>query len=275
MLTFLVERAAELARAYGVVVGNFLLACFAFTLLERFFSGQALDPARRWWNNRGAVIDLLFLGVNPLLGSVLRFVPFALILLVVSFWMSPMQLRDFIAEVRGPLAQAPFALQCLIVLVALDFYHYWMHRLSHKRPLWRLHIVHHAAEDVQWTTAYRVHPLSLMIEATFPITMLLLAGASPGAAALAVQTMTLWSFFVHANLNWTLGPLRYVLTSPVFHRRHHAANGQRVNFGAVFSVWDAAFKTGALPHDAPARFGIDDATFPAGFLGQLVFPFKI
>ena len=30
------------------------------------------------------------------------------------------------------------------------------------------------------------------------------------------------SAFVHANLNWTFGPLRYVISSPVFHRWHHS-----------------------------------------------------
>ena len=43
------------------------------------------------------------------------------------------------------------------------------------------------------------------------------------AAAFAAFVRVFMSAFVHANLNWTLGPFRYVLASPVFHRWHHTA----------------------------------------------------
>src|SRR6266496_3169134 len=51
------------------------------------------------------------------------------------------------------------------------------------------------------------------------------------------------SAFVHANLNWTLGPFKYVLATPVFHRWHHTSQeeGGNTNFAGTFPVWDILF----------------------------------
>jgi sterol desaturase/sphingolipid hydroxylase (fatty acid hydroxylase superfamily) len=83
--------------------------------------------------------------------------------------------------------------------------------------------------------------------------------------------------FVHANLNWTLGPLKYVVATPVFHRWHHTSldQGGNSNFGSLFSVWDVLFGTFYMPaHALPGHYGIDDPNFPAGFIGQTVHPFR-
>jgi sterol desaturase/sphingolipid hydroxylase (fatty acid hydroxylase superfamily) len=83
--------------------------------------------------------------------------------------------------------------------------------------------------------------------------------------------------FVHANLNWTLGPLKYVLATPVFHRWHHTPldQGGNSNFGSLFSLWDVLFGTFHMPeHALPAHYGIDDPRFPPGFLRQTVYPFR-
>ena len=52
---------------------------------------------------------------------------------------------------------------------------------------------------------------------------LLLAGISPNVMLWVGPFTTATSAFVHANLNWTLGPFKYVLASPVFHRWHHTS----------------------------------------------------
>ena len=50
---------------------------------------------------------------------------------------------------------------------------------------------------------------------------MLLAGISPDAMVWLAPFTTFHSAFVHANLRWTLGPLKYVIATPVFHRWHH------------------------------------------------------
>ena len=39
-------------------------------------------------------------------------------------------------------------------------------------------------------------------------------------------------------MNWSYGPLGWVLVSPAFHRLHHSAERQDVNLGVVLTVWD-------------------------------------
>ena len=78
---------------------------------------------------------------------------------------------------------------------------------------------------------------------------------------------------MHANLNWTLGPLKYVLVSPVFHRWHHAMRCARQEFRQHLSLWDLMFGTFYMPEGAlPEAYGIDDENMPEGLVPQLVYP---
>ena len=62
---------------------------------------------------------------------------------------------------------------------------------------------------------------------------------------------TFHSAFVHANLNWTLGPFKYVLATPVFHRWHHTSleEGGNTNFAGTFPLWDLLFGTFRMPEN--------------------------
>ena len=85
------------------------------------------------------------------------------------------------------------------------------------------------------------------------------------------------SAFVHANLKWTLGPFRYVLAGPVFHRWHHtaAAEGGEKNYASTFPILDVLFGTFYMPqHKLPAVYGVADRSFPPSFGGQMVYPFR-
>src|SRR5262249_15774055 len=87
---------------------------------------------------------------------------------------------------------------------------------------------------------------------------------------------TATSAFVHANLDWTLGPFKYVIAGPVFHRWHHttAERGGEKNFAATFPVLDLMFGTFYMPAGAlPDRYGIAEREFPEGFTAQLAHPF--
>jgi sterol desaturase/sphingolipid hydroxylase (fatty acid hydroxylase superfamily) len=91
-----------------------------------------------------------------------------------------------------------------------------------------------------------------------------------------VPFQTAMALFVHANLNWTLGPLKYALATPVFHRWHHTLpdEGGNQNFAPMFAFWDVLFGTFYMPPGRlPTRYGVDDPQFPAGFLKQLAYPF--
>ena len=85
-----------------------------------------------------------------------------------------------------------------------------------------------------------------------------------------------YSALVHANLNWTFGPFRYVFASPVFHRWHHTneTEGLDKNFAPTFPVLDLVFGTFYMPAASCRRTSASRAC-PRHFFAQLTYPFKV
>ena len=191
--------------------------------------------------------------------------------------MTRQDITDYLEHGRGPLSGLPFWGQVPIYVVASDFMLYWTHRIFHGGTLWRYHAIHHSAKEVDWTTAYRFHPVNLWFGTFLVTAIMLFVGISPTVVLFVVPFDTVTAFFVHANLNWTLGPLKYVVATPVFHRWHHTSpsEGGNANFAPLFPLWDILFGTFYMPEGRiPAYYGVDDPMFPQGFLGQLVYPFR-
>jgi sterol desaturase/sphingolipid hydroxylase (fatty acid hydroxylase superfamily) len=162
-------------------------------------------------------------------------------------------------------------------LVASDFLTYWIHRGFHQGNLWKYHAVHHSSEELEWISAARFHPFNIFFGTVLVDVSLLLAGISPNVMLWVGPFTTATSAFVHANLNWTLGPFRYVIAGPVFHRWHHTAadRGGSMNFAGTFPIWDLLFGTFYMPADVlPDAYGIDDSRFPEGFSAQMLYPFQ-
>ena len=72
------------------------------------------------------------------------------------------------------------------------------------------------------------------------------------------------NMYVHMDLDWTHGPLRYVIASPRLHRRHHAdvpeAYGK--NLANVFPFYDVMFGTDYVPGPCRERMGRSTAGWP-------------
>jgi sterol desaturase/sphingolipid hydroxylase (fatty acid hydroxylase superfamily) len=87
--------------------------------------------------------------------------------------------------------------------------------------------------------------------------------------------LTLYAIFIHANVNWDFGPLRYVIATPAFHRWHHSAEADAINknFSGLLPVCDIVFGTFYMPRgQRPIVFGVSDQQVPRGFWGQLTYP---
>ncbi len=84
----------------------------------------------------------------------------------------------------------------------------------------------------------------------FP-TILLLAGS-------------IWSYFIHANIRWRLGPIEWLVTTPCFHHWRHTYGGKRrdCNCASTLTWLDRMFGTHYLPKDWPERYGIEEPTPP-------------
>jgi sterol desaturase/sphingolipid hydroxylase (fatty acid hydroxylase superfamily) len=247
-------------------------ACTAISL----FSSQACNPGKVWWRNRGVVVDVCYWLTLQCLAPYLRMGLLIAIATLAMTFATAAEIDDYIHHGHGPLAGLSFWWQVAFYLLASDFLLYWNHRLFHGASLWRYHAIHHSAEDVDWTTAYRFHPINICFGTYLADVIMLYAGVPPAVLLFLVPFQTTISLFVHANVSWTLGPLKYVVASPVFHRWHHTMpdEGGSSNFAPTFALWDVLFRTFYMPPGRlPARYGVDDPRFPAGFLGQLVYPF--
>jgi sterol desaturase/sphingolipid hydroxylase (fatty acid hydroxylase superfamily) len=168
----------------------------------------------------------------------------------------------------------PLWVQAGVILVVYDAMQYALHRWFHGDRLWRYHAVHHSAQEIDILTSFRNHPVNYLVYAGVPTIVLLLAGFSPAAFAMLAPLNFLMSCLTHANLNWTFGPLRYVVASPMFHRWHHAIveGSQSRNYAPNFPVWDLMFGTFHMPMgEKPVAYGAPDV--PAHFVSQMVFPF--
>ena len=176
----------------------------------------------------------------------------------------------------GWAARAPLPLQALAVIVAMDVVQYWLHRAFHGRTLWPFHAIHHSAVDLDWTATFRVHPVNFVVYSAGALALVRLIGFSPAAYLIIGPFNLVIGAVVHANLDWTFGPFRYVLASPVFHRWHHVRDPavHNRNFAPTFPVLDLIFGTYYMPRgQLPQDYGVDGV--PEHFLAQLVYPFRV
>jgi sterol desaturase/sphingolipid hydroxylase (fatty acid hydroxylase superfamily) len=186
-------------------------------------------------------------------------------------------LTAFYEDGHGPLADLPLWLQAAVFLVGADVIMYWSHRIFHGQKLWKYHAVHHSSTDLDWISAARFHPVNIAFGSVAADVIMLLAGVSPNAMVMLGPFTIAHSAFVHANLNWTLGPLRYVIAGPLFHRWHHTLpdQGGEKNFAPTFPVLDLIFGTFYLPNETlPASYGVAEQAFPSDFGAQMVHPFR-
>ncbi len=246
----------------------------AFAVLSFFW---ACNPGRPWWRKRELVTDLCYWFIIPLLGRYLRIGLLVLGAALLFGVTTDEGLAEFYDNGHGPLAQLPLWLQAAIFLVGEDVIMYGMHRAFHRSALWKYHAVHHSSEELDWISATRFHPVNIFLGAILADVVLLLAGISPNVLVVLGLFTVAHSAFVHANLNWTLGPFKYVLAGPVFHRWHHtmAERGGEKNFAPTFPVLDLLFGTFYMPkNELPDAYGIADRSFPPSFGRQMLYPYK-
>jgi len=274
----MLEEFVAVIQSIGVTIWRTALVSIVlgaiFTVLTFFW---ACNSGRPWWRKRELVTDLCYWFVIPLVARYLR-IGFLIIGAALLFGITAAHgLVEFYDDGHGPLAALPLWLQAAIFLIGSDLMMYWLHRAFHRPAMWKYHAIHHSSKDLDWISAARFHPVNIMLGSVATDVVLLLAGISPNVLVLLGPFTIAHSAFVHANLNWTLGPIRYVIAGPVFHRWHHTAaeQGGEKNFAATFPVIDLVLGTFYMPKETlPASYGVADAAMPAGFGGQLVYPLK-
>src|SRR3954463_16754825 len=229
-------------------------------MLERLF---ALHPRRfrreRW---KSDVLHLLFNNILISAGLVI-----ALVGLVVA-------VRPAVSpELQGWVAAQPAWLQFLEEVLIADIAQYWAHRATHQVPfLWRFHKVHHSIEEMEWLAAGRLHPLDSVFSRAVTILPLYLLGFTRATFGAYLAITAFQAIFIHANVRFRFGPLRWVTATPEFHHWHHARAPVNKNFAGNLPLLDVVFRTCHLPGSMPGAYGTDEPA-PRGYVAQLAWPF--
>ncbi len=216
-----------------------------FVVLERCSRlRRGLAPVqRRWLTNIGLL----------LLGGGLAAIVLPLSLAQVAGGLQTGLIRDM---------QLPLAAEFVLLLLIVDLWRYWEHRVLHEVPvLWRVHLVHHSDTAVDVTTTRRHHPFEVLLSALLSLMLVFALGFSAVALGLYLALTTLASLFHHANINLPERldrPLRALLVTPGVHRVHHSSFQPETdsNYGSVFSVWDRLFGTYTAPGSEPVQLGL-------------------
>jgi sterol desaturase/sphingolipid hydroxylase (fatty acid hydroxylase superfamily) len=254
---------------------NLALLAVIFTLLGRLFG--SCNPGASWWRKPDLATDLCF-ALLPRLFHV--YAQMALLIIGIALFHGiggAIDIGGYFEKGIGPLAGLPFWEQVILYLLGNDLMMYLSHRAFHTARLWRFHAVHHSSETLEWTSATRFHPIDQVFHGSLADVTMLLLGIPPEVLVWLTPWSVGSSALVHANLDWTFGPFRYVLASPVYHRWHHtsAERGGSSNFAGTFPFLDLMFGTFHMPRgELPNAYGQDDPTLPSDFIGQLIHPFR-
>jgi sterol desaturase/sphingolipid hydroxylase (fatty acid hydroxylase superfamily) len=254
--------------AYGTIA---LSAAFLlFTVME---NGFRFSRAKKSW--RANLLDLQYAFLSML------YPPF--IFFSISAFFGLMALRVKGNPNNPEISPLYFAAQLLVLLFVRDILIYVRHRIFHLRPVWAFHSIHHSSEELNWISAVRFHPAENIIESTGEILLFAcctMIGFDPQVLSVAGLLIGFYNLFIHSNLRWTFGPVRYVFVSPVYHRWHHSDLPEAAdkNFAAMFSCIDLALGTFYMPMSSkPHTLGLspqEKTVHPRALAGQLLYPFR-
>ena len=253
----------------GIAVAFVILSAVFFVLQKLFPS----VPGQRVFR-RGFLTDAVYWMFTPFVTRVITPVAVGIALIPIAL-ANGIDLKD-LAKGHGAIGAQPLWLQAIEIFVLGDFIGYWQHRWFHGGWRWPFHAVHHSSQDLDWLSSVRLHPVNDALSRILQAVPVVALGFNVAAVAAFTFFTTLYAITLHANLNWTYGPLRYVIASPAFHRWHHtsAEEGRDKNFAGFFPLWDLLFGTFYMPKgEQPQVFGVEDPV-PAGLLGQLIYPFR-
>ncbi len=178
----------------------------------------------------------------------------------------------------------PLWLYTIAGLLLLDLVGAWLiHFLQHKiKWMWKFHIIHHADQYVDTTTANRHHPGESVFRLLFTLLAIFVTGAPFWLLMLYQALSALLSQFNHANISlpdkfdaW----LSYIIVSPNMHKVHHhyVQPYTDSNYANIFSIWDRVFGTFKTLKKDKLVYGLDTHMLPeenAGIKNLLKIPFQ-
>jgi len=252
---------AALAVRGGALFGLVVLGAVLIPM-ERLFALRPQKVFRAGWRT-----DVVHFVVNNVLGAI------GLVVVVVA---AARGVRGAVPYgVRHAIASMPRGWQFLVAVAMTELCFYWAHRATHRVAfLWRFHKVHHSIRELDWLASAHQHPVDQVFTRSCVVLPLYALGFSKATFGAYLVFATFQAIFIHANVRFRFGPLRYVVGTPMFHHWHHAGEpaAYDTNFGGL-PITDKLFGTLHLPDAWPDRYGIDEPA-PDTYLAQLAWPFR-
>src|SRR3954452_4200652 len=252
--------AALLVRS-GIVFAMVVLVAI-FVPMEKVFALHPRPARRDRWKT-----DAVHFVVNNMLITVGLVVALVVAIVALHWAANP--------DVQAAVASQPWWAQFVEAVLLADLAQYWAHRATHEVPfLWRFHKVHHSIEEMDWLAAGRLHPIDSVFTRACAIVPLYVLGFSKATFGAYLGLTAVQAIFIHANVRFRFGFLRWVTATPEFHHWHHAAAPIDRNFAGNLPLLDVIFGTCHLPkHSMPEAYGITEPV-PDGYLAQLRWPFR-
>lgn len=231
MSLFGIHIAAEPAIRFGCFAGVFLV----MTVLELVSPRRPLHvrKSKRWLSNLGLVaLNTVVLRLVVPSGAV----GFAL----------------FVEEHRWGLLQNvgwPNWIMVPAAVILFDLAIYLQHVMFHAVPLlWRLHKVHHADLDFDFTTGLRFHTVEILLSFAIKAATIAVLGTPALAVLIFEVLLNATSMFNHGNVRmpaWIDRGLRWLVVTPDMHRVHHSILVRETNSNYGFNLpwWDRLFGT--------------------------------
>ena len=244
---------------------NLIVYSIVFIPLERWFARLPQQGVfRPSWRT-----DLTYFFVSALLVQVTTILTLKPAMVLFDWAVTP--------GVQHTIRALPGIVQFVLLIVVADFTQYWVHRAFHAVPaLWRFHAIHHSADHMDWLAGSRLHLVDVAVTRGLTYVPIYLLGFADGPLFAYLVVVSAQATFIHANVRFAFGMVRYLVATPQFHHWHHAAEREAVdkNFAVHLPLIDYIFGTAHLPDRWPAAYGISGGDQPpAGYLRQLLWPF--
>jgi sterol desaturase/sphingolipid hydroxylase (fatty acid hydroxylase superfamily) len=143
----------------------------------------------------------------------------------------------------------PYWAAVFLSVLILDCVIYVQHVMFHAIPIfWRLHMMHHADLDFDFTTGSRFHPIEIILSMLIKMAAVVLIGAPAVAVIIFEVLLNATAMFNHGNVFIPLAidrVLRLIVITPDMHRVHHSVFPFETNsnFGFNFPWWDRLMGT--------------------------------
>ncbi len=233
---------------------------------------------REVWLSRSAYNDYILVILNPIIYALLFSWIFSYLVFITPLISSKLvALGEMLPNGEGSIGIA-IALTLTLYLVN-DFMRWWLHYLQHKIPvLWEFHKVHHSAEQLNFATAERHHPLDYLFFAVGVVSAAAVVNGIyiglfgdkltvyqiSGANIIFVMSNLIGGVLRHSPAWVSFGPhIEKWLISPAMHQIHHSSDPKHFdkNMGGGLAIWDRLGGTLYVPEQyEELSFGIGKET---------------